>query len=146
MLVDRCAEKLLVIKMADFSIVRQLALQKRSNKSQSVNKETEGSVLSYKDGLDLVEKERYIEKIRAVKGQDPYEIVTWSRDNNLLPNITYIDIINYLVFKPSPYTAEELRCYKGLDAYNQFVNGWVRDTGCCIVNERCILTAKVRLV
>ncbi|KAL3885168.1 hypothetical protein ACJMK2_025263 [Sinanodonta woodiana] len=39
----------------------------------------------------------------------------------LLPSVTYPDIVNYLVFSPSPYSSEDLKSYKGLDAYNQFV-------------------------
>ena len=97
----------------------------------------------YIDGLDCTEKERYEAKLSAIKGQDPYEIVLWSTEKSLLPSTTYMDIVNYLIFTPSPYTKEELRCYKGLDAYNQFVSGWVRDVGCCRVNDLCVITAKV---
>lgn len=98
---------------------------------------------NYRDGLDSLERTRYDAKLALIKGQDPYEIVLWSKDYVLLPCTTYMDIVNYLLFTPSPYTQEELRCYKGLDAYNQFVSGWVRETGTCIVNDKCVVTAKV---
>eukprot|EP00795_Rhopilema_esculentum_P009896 gene9896-18489_t len=29
----------------------------------------------------------------------------------------------------SPMTSEELKCYKSLDAYNQFLCGWVKEIG-----------------
>ena len=129
--------------MAELKTKPVLSLQKRSNNTTSSGNSKEGTTESYKCGLDPTERVRYDEKIRVIKGQDPYEIVTWSTDNNLLPSTTYMDIINYLVFKPSPYTKEELRAYKGLESYNQFVNGWVRDVGSCVVNNKCIVTAKV---
>ena len=44
-----------------------------------------------------------------------------SEDVKLLPKITYPDFVNYLVFSPSPYTSDDLKSYKGLEAYNQFV-------------------------
>ena len=45
----------------------------------------------------------------------------------LTGGITYPDIVAYLLFAKSAYTNEELRNYKSLEAYNQFVCGWVRD-------------------
>lgn len=66
--------------------------------------------------------------------------------NYLLPAVTYRDVINFLVFTPSPYTADDLRCYKGLDAYNQFVCGWVRETASCVINNMHLTTAKVRTI
>ncbi|KAL3883718.1 hypothetical protein ACJMK2_029954 [Sinanodonta woodiana] len=45
----------------------------------------------------------------------------WSEDESLLPSVTYPDIVNYLVFSPRTYSSEDLKSYKGLDAYNQFV-------------------------
>ena len=41
--------------------------------------------------------------------------------------MTYPDIVNYLIFSPSPYSSDDLKCYKSLDVYNQFQEGWVSD-------------------
>ena len=39
-----------------------------------------------------------------------------------------LDIVNYMVFSESPYCSmEDMRAYKGLEAHNQFVSGWVRE-------------------
>ncbi|WAR18836.1 hypothetical protein MAR_000674 [Mya arenaria] len=119
-----------------------LSSKKKSNSKVSGNSIECEDVLLYRDGLDALEKNRYVDKLTVIHGQDPYDIVLWSTDENVLPAVTYIDIINYLIFNSSPYTREELRCYKGLDAYNQFVSGFVSDVGSCIINDKSVVTAK----
>ena len=61
----------------------------------------------------------------------------------MLPKVTYKDIVYYFIVNPSPFTAEELRAYKGLDAYNQFVNGWVSDVLSLKINDVIVVKAKV---
>ena len=41
--------------------------------------------------------------------------------------ISYPDIVNYFLFALSPLTKEELKAYKGLESYNQFASGWVKE-------------------
>ena len=83
----------------------------------------------YFETLDSSAKARYLDKIAVLSKLDPYQISRseFSDDASMLPSISYPDIVNYLdlVYRPSPYSLEDLRCYKGLDAYNQFVNGWL---------------------
>ena len=65
-----------------------------------------------------------------IGGADPYELApsSWINDNlESLPSIAYPDIVIYLVFSPSPYTMEDIKSYKSLEAYNQMVCGWVRE-------------------
>ena len=102
--------------------------------------------LPYIDTLDSRAKARYLEKLSVIGKQDPYTIPSsrYSADPDLLPPVTYPDIYNYLVNGPSPYTSDDLKCFKGLDAYNQFVNGWVRDVVATIINELHVVTARVR--
>ncbi|XP_052268883.1 uncharacterized protein LOC127870291 isoform X2 [Dreissena polymorpha] len=105
--------------------------------------ESDSTKLLYRDGLSNEEKVRYDEKLKILGGCDPYEIVSWSTEVSLLPPVTYIDIVNYLLWSPSVYTKDELKSYKGLDAYNQFVNGWVRDRASVVCNDYTVVTAKV---
>ncbi len=98
----------------------------------------------YREGLETDEKERYARKIELIGGQDPYEVTDLSSDWSFLPKVAYPDIVNYLLFTPSSYTAEDLKCYKGLEAYNQMVSGWVRDVQSKEINGKCLLKAKVR--
>ncbi|CAK6974446.1 uncharacterized protein LOC112843172 [Scomber scombrus] len=95
---------------------------------------------AYREGLGPQEKERYLEKLRFIGGADPYELASssWINDDpESLPSIAYPDIVNYLVFSPSPYTAEDLKSYKSLEAYNQMVCGWVREMQYQVINDRC---------
>ncbi|KAL3870825.1 hypothetical protein ACJMK2_038862 [Sinanodonta woodiana] len=103
------------------------------------------AVLKYRDELGHDEKLRYEGKLKLIDNEDPYEMPTsaWSEVESLLPSVTYPDIVNYLVFSPSPYSSEDLKSYKGLDAYNQFVCGWVREKMSRVVNDNCLTTAKV---
>ena len=52
---------------------------------------------------------------------------------DLLPEIVYPDIVNYLLFAPSPYTAEQLKCFKAMDSYNYFLSGFVKEVGATYV-------------
>lgn len=100
---------------------------------------------SYFDTLDADSKKRYVVKIGIIGGQDPYKLESSdvSADPKTLPSVNYPDIVNYLVYSPSPYTLEDLKCYKGLEAYNQFVNGWVRDVRSTVINGLHVVVGRV---
>ena len=86
---------------------------------------------------------RYLEKLALIGGEDPYELGILSTDEKLLPAITYPDIVNYLLFTPSPYTADDLKSYKGLQAYNQMCCGWVWDRQARKFGDKCLVKCKV---
>ena len=80
---------------------------------------------------------RYSEKIALIGGCDPYSIKKndLSYDINVYPGITYLDIVNYLLFTQSAYTSDELRNHKSLAAYSQFVSGWIQEIHCKIFEK-----------
>lgn len=90
-----------------------------------------GSESEYFLCLSSESKRRYKEKISKINDLDPYTL----KKNSLLfkkelyPSISYPDIVNYLLFAPSPVSADELKCYKSMDSYNQFICGWVKEVG-----------------
>ena len=70
-------------------------------------------------------------KKQLIENKDPY-IYTLSEnefsvDFGNFPSISYPNIVNYLVFIPSPYSADDMKAYKSLETYNQVIEGWVRD-------------------
>ena len=114
-------------------------VQKKAQSKSTIKKQP------YKDGLEPVVKARYLEKLKIIGGIDPYEENTksFSDDKKLLPSVTYPDIVNYLLFSPSPYTKDDLKALKSLDAYNQAQNGWVSDVRAIDVNNKRVVKAKV---
>ena len=95
---------------------------------------------------DSTSKERYLEKLKLIGGNDPYEIQLslWLDDVDLWPSTTYIHVGMYLAFSPSPYTGEDLLNYKSLDCYRRFVAGWVREVLVYVASaDKRVITAKV---
>ena len=82
----------------------------------------------YSQCLAVKVKERYIEKISKINFIDPYLLksVDLNYNSDVLPQVTYPDIVNYLLFAPSPMTGEQLKCYKSMDAYNYYVSGFIK--------------------
>lgn len=83
------------------------------------------SLLDYRRKLDKVSRQRYEDKLRMISEIDPYTIErsAWTDDVSKWADVSRYDIVDYLVYSNSPYTMEELRSLKSLDAYNQFVSG-----------------------
>jgi len=103
------------------------------------------TLASYRNSLDEVSRRRYDEKCALIGKIDPYvlEKSKWSNDVKMWASVSYPDIVNFLLFSTSAYTMTQLKSYKGLDAYNQFINGWVRDSVVHCVNNVCLHAAKV---
>ena len=74
-------------------------------------------------------KKRYAEKLDMLGTlSDPYADVNtnpWSLDSASWPEVEYLDMYNYLISTPSPYTKKEMKAYKSLEGYKYFVDGWV---------------------
>ena len=107
-----------------------------------------GYLPSYHESLsDQLSKERYGSKLELIEGTDPYEIPKkdWKDDVELWLSVTYIDVGMYLLFSKSPYTEEELKNYKSLKCYQNFINGRVREVLVKDFGERRLLIAKVSL-
>ena len=85
------------------------------------------NVSDYMEKLDPPTRKRYKEKLKVIGGVDPYCIEGDDANSTeaTIPDITYFDVVNYLVFSPSPYTTEDMKPYKSLETYNQVLEGWV---------------------
>ncbi len=73
------------------------------------------SIKDYHESLKGKSKERYEQRIGLVNGLDPYKIPNKEQGANIkeYPSVTYPDIVNYLIFTPIHYTADDLLNYKG---------------------------------
>ena len=74
-------------------------------------------------------RKRYLEKLSFIGGHDPLDtsLPGWGENPDHFPNLTCIDMVNYLVFGSAPlYTDIQFKNYKSLEAYDRFVCGWVQ--------------------
>ena len=95
--------------------------------------------------LSVDHRKRYIEKISKINCIDPYDMKKTEFDYgmDLLPKLVYPDIVNYLLFAPSPYTAEQLRCFKAMDLSNCFLSGFVKEVGAKVLANVYLLVGSV---
>ena len=102
--------------------------------------------ISYRDSLDTITKARYVDKLKEIDGKDPYEMekAEWSADMSEWPEVTYPDIVNYLVYTQSAYTLAELKAYKSLKGYNYFISGFVQDIGHALLDSKSVFLGKVK--
>ena len=91
-------------------------------------------------------KKRYLDKMSAIKGFDPYESERkdWQDDVDLWPGITYVHLGMYLLATLRPCTGEDLMNYKSLDCYISFVLGWVREVLVKRFDDKRAVIGKVR--
>ncbi|KAK7101771.1 hypothetical protein V1264_020101 [Littorina saxatilis] len=112
-----------------------------------MEKQRPGEKRKYSERLLPEERRRYHQKILEIDGNDPYDIPTrcWSANPDDLPELSYINIVNYFVLGKSAYTCEQLKAYKSLDSYRLFVSGWVRDVKCYRPDgcQNSVISAKV---
>ena len=80
----------------------------------------------YFNKLDPPTLTRYKEKLETIGNIDPYSAPNSHFSVKIVdfPSICYPDIVNYLVFNPSPFSADDMKAYKSLGAYNQVTEGW----------------------
>ena len=98
----------------------------------------------YAQSLELSARARYLLKIDAMK-EDPYLLKKSDLDEFLkgLPSVDYTDIVDYLVYSTSYLTAKEIKAKKSLQAYNNFLSGWVLETAIKSYEENCLVMGTV---
>ena len=99
-------------------------------KTMSSEGNSSNTVLSrFAESLAADAKLRYMhaaQKIALVDLYDPYLGVPAKAKTVILP-VDATDLLSYLVLGTSFITAEQFKARKGLEAYNQFCSGWVKD-------------------
>ena len=86
-------------------------------------------------------KTRYKEKISLINGNDPFgKVVGGEAFSGIVP-VDACDLVSYLVLQTSFMTSEQFKARKGLEAYNQFVSGWIKDVSTMKISEKYFTTA-----
>ncbi len=89
------------------------------------------------------EKLRYAEKLTLINGQDPFLLGSSGIEKKPLPPIEATDLVSYLVLQTSCVTAKQFKAHKSMEAYNQFVSGWVKEVSAWIINGKSVITGRV---
>ena len=99
---------------------------------------------SYADSLPLEAKDRYLNKISIIGGVDPFNHSALRGEiTDDVPPVEACDLVAYLVLQTSFVTAKQFKARKGLDAYNQFISGWVKDVCTRKVAGKYLTTGRV---
>ena len=98
----------------------------------------------YFEGLSEEAKTRYKEKISLINGNDPFgKVIGGEAFSGIVP-VDACDLVSYLVLQTSFMTSEQFKARKGLEAYNQFVSGWIKDVSTTKISEKYLTTGRVR--
>ena len=99
---------------------------------------------SYGAGLPSDAKERYIQKILLINNIDPFlGVFPGAEATSDLPPVDISNLLLYLVLKTSFITVSQFKGRKSLEAYNQFVCGWVKDVATRKIAEKYLTTGRV---
>ena len=60
-----------------------------------------------------------------------------------LPAIDACDIVSYLVLQTTFLSLHQFKVHKSLEAYNQFINGWVKDIHAWSCDGKVVITENV---
>jgi len=84
---------------------------------------------SYASKLTDEAKSRYLVKIQLIGEVDPFcsSTLGYLEQTDDCPPVDACDLLSYLVLRTSFITTEQFVARKGLEAYNQFVCGWVKE-------------------
>ena len=96
----------------------------------------------YFEGLSEEAKARYKEKISLINGTDPFGKIVGGEAFSGVP-VDACDLVSYLVIQTSYMTSEQFKSRKALEAYNQFVSGWVKDVSVTKISEKYLTTGRV---
>ena len=98
---------------------------------------------SYTDNLEKGAKARYKEKISLINGVDPFGKVTEGEQFDGYPPVEDCDLVSYLVLRTSFISMSQFKARKGLQAYNQFVSGWITEVNTRKIAEKLLITGQV---
>ena len=98
---------------------------------------------SYASSLTGAARERCLAKIRVVGDFDCFLGVPPGA-SSVVPAVDVCDLLSYLVLETSFVTSQQFKARKGLDAYNQFLCGWVKEVKSFLLNGKHVSVGRVR--
>ena len=98
---------------------------------------------SYADNLEKGAKARYKEKISLINGVDPFGKVTEGEQFHGYPPVEDCDLVSYLVLRTSFISMSQFKARKGLEVYNQFISGWIKEVNTRKIAEKLLITGRV---
>ncbi|KAG0435008.1 hypothetical protein HPB47_018736 [Ixodes persulcatus] len=85
---------------------------------------------------------RYESKVKICDGVDPYTLRVGADTfphADLLPAMTHVYIINYLVLSTNYVSLQQMKAFKALDAHNYFTSGWVKSLTARRLPSKCVV-------
>ena len=101
------------------------------------------SLSTYAEGLPEEAKRRYKAKVAVIDGVDPFMNGSLGDPVDCNPPVDACDLVSYLVLQTSFLTSKQFKACKGLEAYNQFVSGWVKDVNTWKVFDKYLTVGRV---
>ena len=102
----------------------------------------EDSLSSYAKNLSDEAKSRYSVKIGVIGGLDPFGGCPGEPCEEI-PPVDASDLVSYLVLQTNFITAKQFKAHKSLEAYNQFVCGWIKDVRSWKIAGKFVTTGRV---
>ena len=102
-------------------------------------------ISSYFEGLLEEDKRHYKSKIGLINGNDPFGKVVGGEPFSGVVPFDSCDLVSYLVLQTSFMTFEQFKARKSLEAYNQFVSGWIKDVSTMEIAGKYLTTGRVSL-
>ena len=85
----------------------------------------------YAEGLPGEAKTRYLKKLHLLNGSDPLASKVGPENDSPstcdLPSVEATDLVSFLVLDTSFVSAKQFKAHKSMEAYNEFVSGWVKE-------------------
>ena len=100
------------------------------------------SLSTYAEKLQNEARKRYREKIAVINGVDPF-VSCPGEAIATVPPVDASDLVAYLVLQTNFITTQQFKAHKSLEAYNQFVCGWVKDVHTWKVARNFVTTGRV---
>ena len=98
---------------------------------------------SYAETLGKEVKARYKDKISLINGVDPFRKITEGEPFDGFPPVENCDLVSYLILQTRFITLSQLKARKGLEAYNQFVCGWIKEVSTRKIVGKYLTTGRV---